>query len=548
MKSKKMRYLFAPVVLTLCFTGLTSCSDKDEHYDVSGEVSGRISLWEMISQQPEISTFASLLQRYSYDSILSGEDVYTVWAPQNDALADIDPEDSLAVTRMIITHIARASHPATGSISNSPEVYMLNAKKLQFLRTGGDNYTLDGVALQSKNRAAKNGILHTLNGRVSFFPNIWQTLEEADFESIRNYLYAFSKREFIPGSSTQIDYNEDGMIVYDSIFDVRNEMWSVAKGAKGIGWLNNEDSIYTMILPTNQAWQETYDRYYPLFKPDPYYTNPDSIQHLNTQYSIVQDLVFRGAIASPASFGVNDSIVSTRGAVIKNPSRIFDGSVQKRTSNGWVYATSQLNYDKTDTYVKQILIEAEQATIWHKEIDDQGILSRHTATSDTDNPKISKGGYIYIRDSKTSTATQPSVSIEIPAGLLATKYDIWVAFLAPSDVNPSSTDTTVTRVKFEMQRWTRLGPKNENKNWVTVTGTPMSDDTSLDFVTDKKKTCILQATKKGAFEFPFANFNETDNVYRLKITAYTVRTDQQSKVNKFEKNMRIDYLKFVPSN
>ncbi|MDR1810839.1 MAG: fasciclin domain-containing protein [Prevotella sp.] len=539
-----MRYLFAPVVLLLCFTGLASCSDKDEHYDVSSEVSGRISLWEMISQQPEISTFASLLQRYSYDKILSGKEVYTVWAPQNDALADIDPEDSLAVTRMIITHIARASHPATGSISASPEVYMLNAKKLQFLRTGDDSYTLDGVPLQSKNRAAKNGVLHTLDGRVSFFPNIWQTMEEADFESIRNYLYAFSKREFVPGSSTQIDYNEDGMIVYDSIFDIRNEMWSVARGAKGIGWLNNEDSIYTMILPTNQAWQETYERYYPLFKPDPYYTNPDSIQHLNTQYSIVQDLVFRGAITSPSSYGVNDSIVSTRGAVIKNPSRIFEGSVQRRTSNGWVYATSQLRYDMTDTYVKPIRIEAEQSKIWHNETSDQGYLAYQYMP---DNPAVSNGGFLYIRDNGTSSATQPSVSIEIP-GLLATKYDISVSFLAPVDVNPSSIDTTVTRVKFEVQRWTRLGPKTESKNWVTVPGTQMSDNTSPKFVTYKRKTHLLKATEKGAFEFPFANFNETDNVYRLKITAYTERTDQQSKTDKFRKDMRIDYLLFEPSN
>jgi hypothetical protein len=544
MENGMKNILYGLVALVLFFAGVASCSDVNEHYATSEEVAERVSLWELISQQPELSKFASLLERYAYDRILSGEPVYTVWAPVNENLTDVDINDSTVAVRVITTHIARYSFPATGTLVK--EVYMLNAKKQSFV--SGDTYTMGGVELQKKNTVAKNGILHTLKGQIPFFPNTWQIMEEARFDSIRNYLYSFGKREFVRGQSPQIDINEEGMIVYDSVFSEQNEMWYTYYGAKGIGWLNNEDSVYTMILPDNAAWTETYNKYYHLFSPDPSLPNPDSLQRASVQYAIVQDLVFRGEITEPGIYGVNDSLISTRDAVIKDPARIFSGSSPVRTSNGWVYPVSELHYDLTDSYAKSIKIEAELSTVrMHDETVDQGTIQSLYAS---DNPEISNNSFLRVVDFGKSSGEEPRVAFEIP-GVLNAEYDIYAVFLSPSFVNPASVDTAVTRVKFELQQWNRVEPKADNKNWGDGTNwgptrvlASFGSTSDARFVTQKRGVSVIHA---GTFHFPFANINEEENVFRIRVISSITSRDKNSKENRFNKEMRIDYLLLVPS-
>ena len=528
MENKK-KILSGLAALILCFTGAVSCSDPEEHYNTSDTVSGRASLWALISEQQELTVFASLLKRYAYDRILSGDQIYTVWAPVNDALAGVNPEDSLAVARIITTHIARFSYPA--SATQHSTVGMLSAKRLLFTQN-----VLGGVELQTKNIAAKNGILHTLKEQAPFLPNIWQKMEEAGYDSIRNYLYSFSNREFSPIDSKIIDYNEGGMIVYDSVFRESNVLWYTYKGAKGIGMLNDEDSVYTMILPNNEAWKKNYDRYYPMFRPDPDMEKTDSLQRVNTQYSLVQDLVFRGAIASPGIYGVNDSIVSTRGAVIKNPARLFAGSAPIQASNGWVYTTPDLLYEPEDSYVKAVQVEAE-VTLgrWHNVMDDQGNIRLVIALN---NPLISNEGFLVVTG---GTPDMPSVAFEIPQ-VLATEYDIYAVFLAANVAEPASTDTTVARVNFEIQQWNRQGAKEVSRNWTTLAR--FGNTTSPEWITQSKGVSVMTVAEK--YRFPFANFNEEDNVFRIKVQCVNTRADN-SNTRVFSKVMRIDYLLFKPS-
>jgi uncharacterized surface protein with fasciclin (FAS1) repeats len=545
MMNKKKNILCRLAALMLFFTGVASCTDSEEHYNVSEDVSERVSLWELISQRPDLSTFASLLERYAYDRTLSGDHVYTVWAPTNEYLTGVDPNDSVAVARVITTHIARYSFPASGTVAKHPEVYMLNAKKQIFV-SGGDTYTIGGVGLLTQNAVANNGILHTLKGQIPFFPNTWQMMEEARYDSIRSYLYSFGKREFARGWSTQIDINEEGMIVYDSVFTELNTMWYTYANGKGIGWLNDEDSVYTMILPDNAAWAEVYDNYYHLFRPDPALSNPDSIQRTNMQYAIVQDLVFRGEITNPSVYGENDSILSTRGAIIKNPARIFGGVSPVRTSNGWVYPVSKLPYALADSYAKSIKIEAETSLgRMHDETRDQGTIQSMYAS---DNPAISNKAFLRVVDLGKSSGEEPKVSFEIP-GALNAEYDIYAVFLSPSFVNPASVDTSVTRVKFEIQQWNRLGDKSSDAYWGDgkTQGKTLAtfSGTGPEYVTQKRDVSVIKA---GPFRFPFANVNEEENVFRIRVISSINSRDKNSKENRFNKEMRIDYLLLVPSD
>lgn len=533
MKNIKKKISYACIALFAGFVILgVSCSDpSDEHYNVSEEVSNRVSLWELISQQPELTAFAGLLKSVSYDRILASDQSYTVWAPENDALAGIDANDSLAVLRIVSNHIARYVYPASSGVANTPQFYMMSAKKKNFFRKG-DAYFLDGVELVKKNLAAKNGILHTLREPLAFEPNIWQFMEAAEFDSIRNYMYSFSKREFIRNASRPVDYNEEGMIVYDSVFLDRNPLWYVNQGSKGVGWLNSEDSLYTMILPDNKAWKEVYDRTAHLFMPDQTIESPDSVQRANTQYSIVQDLVFRGAI-NPASYGETDTLFSTRMAPIVNPAHIFAGIQPVSASNGLVYTTSHLNYELYESCIKPVKVEAEWSIgRWHSESRD---FSRIRTPRVSDIPDVSNNSYLEVIN---VSSLAPSVSFELP-GILATEYNIYCVCLAQSYVEKIK-DTTkyVTRLQFDIQQWDRVTDKSKPEAWKSYK--QFSDQTTSKYVTQPQGISKILVAEK--FRFPFANINEPDNVFRIKVSSVLSRNDGNSKDPRYNREIRIDYI------
>ena len=531
MKNLKKEILSMGAAFFTLFSGMmVSCSDSaSDHYKVSPEVAGRTNLWELISQQPELSVFAGLIASASYDRILSSEQSYTVWAPENEALTGIDPNDSVAVRRLVSNHVARYEYPASAEVANIPVIYMLSAKKMRFSRTG-DAYSMHGVELAKKNLAAKNGILHTLKKQLAFEPSLWQYMESAEYDSIRSYMYSFTKWEFSRSASKPVDYNEEGMIVYDSVFFETNPLWYVYTGARGVGWLNNEDSIYTMIVPDNKAWIEAYNRNFDYYKPDPTIENPDSAQNTNTCYSIVQDLVFRGEI-NPASYG-RDTLFSTRFTPFLDPVRLFSGNNSVRVSNGWVYPSSHMNDELYESCIKPIKVEAEMAVgRWHSEAQDFGRI-RSLRVQDV--PDVSSGGYLEVLP--VSSSVTPSVSFELP-NVLAAEYDIYCVLLAQSYVeNIKDTTQYITRLRFEIQQWDRVTDKARSEAWKTVQ--LFMDETTSRYLTQGKGISNISVTEK--FQFPFANYNEPENVFRIKVSSVPSSADRRNPL--VIREMRIDYV------
>ena len=66
---------------------LGACSDWDDHYEAETSLlpSQKMTLWETIKSNGELSQFASLLERVGYDKTLGEAQSYTIWAPKNNA-------------------------------------------------------------------------------------------------------------------------------------------------------------------------------------------------------------------------------------------------------------------------------------------------------------------------------------------------------------------------------------------------------------------------------------------------------------------------------
>ena len=338
------------LLLTILFTACTE-DTWNRHYQADPVLASGKNLWTTIESTPEVSIFAGLLKIYGYDKILSQSQAYTVFAPDNDALATLDTSNMDVRIELIENHIARFIIPASGYEAMS--IGMLNKKKIVITNQGGSYFFGSApFASPAKSIVTSNGIIHVLDNYEAFFPNIWEYLaERSDLDSAKNYLYSFNKIVFNEEASTPGSVVDGRLTYLDSVFINYNTMLT------RLGSIDIEDSSYTMLVPDNAAWIEAYDR----IKNDFVYFNikaamADSLQRANTGFALVKDLIFSNTMQpSP-----QDSMISTSGNTFYYPWYLFDEAEKVTTSNGSVYISGQLKYKANESWHRKLKVEAER--------------------------------------------------------------------------------------------------------------------------------------------------------------------------------------------
>lgn len=532
-----------PVLLSIVF--LTSCRDEfwSEHYSLQQSTSNE-NLMEIIEKDPELTKFAEICKATGYDKILSESQSYTVWAPTNAALAAGIDADS--VTRFLENHIARFNYSTADLADISTlRIRMLNGKSNSFSK-GAAGYVFGEGNLVKKDVITKNGVLHTIDQQVYFFKNIWENVNQIDgVDSIGKYLSSFDINLFDADLSTEIGTSPQG-IVYDSVFIYSNP-WLTKYGR-----LHLEDSVYTMILPDNNAWTNAYETVKSYFKT---YDNmissttttktfkmigsyADSLQRAHTYQAMVHDLVFRGKQnVIPA-----DSLVSTNGNVFHQPAYLFAGAEKIESSNGLVYKVSSLNYKAAESWQKEIVVEAENNN--GREFANASLYTRVT-TNDKFLKLISEKKYIELSPSSTNPSFQPEVTLEIPNTLAAT-YNIYCV-VVPANDRDTLTKNDSTKVSFQL---TYVGADGIMKTNTAITKDPVNN---VFYETSPTKMSKLLIAK--AFKFPFANYtgspfatDGTTSVTTVKIKVKTNVSNTEFTSKKYTRNLRVDCFILEPAN
>jgi hypothetical protein len=472
-----------------------------------------------------------MLKTAGYDTILNKSQTYTVWAPVNKALTTIDLKDTATVIEIVKNHIARFSHTTSGLSSQRITVL---ANKIIVFAGNGTNYTFGGMNINKSNIATSNGIIHYLDNYVPYLPNIWDFIGRTkDLDSLKTYLYSNTKLTFdLAASGNDIGTNAKGQLLYDSVFTFTNKILNK------LGALNVEDSLYTAILPNNTAWTEAYNRIKTSFNALP--TDGGALkQRTNTQWAIVQDLIFRKQVIAPTSF---DSLVSTSGNVFHQPSYLFDG-VSTPASNGLVYVSNLMNYKGADSWQKEIRVEAESQVF----TDATSFQSFDFTARTSNNPilNLSKNGYLYCKNLSTNNLIFPFAKFNIP-GTLSAKYNIYCVFV-PTNVNAvDSTDKRPSKVRFYLSYVKGTGTADQIKdapidatNKVVIGGTPAVFITNP---TTKTKMFVTQ------FTFPYTNLLDEDNrltyavSVKLKVESVAKTTDKTT----YNRDFRIDCIILEP--
>lgn len=505
--------------------GFQGCSDWDDHYDVAENATGaNATLWEQISSREDLSNFAQLLERVGYNQALSTNQSYTVWAPTNDAinLADYaNMSDSTLKAEVLNNHIARGYHRAIGSIEE--RVHLLNKKVLDF--KGNGSYLIGENELDSANLLGKNGIMHILDNVIPFHPNFYDLFSRNENTSSVYEMFSKWQEREIDTDNSVIGPMKDGEITYlDTVYYEYNRMFNQLNAK-----LSTEDSSYTMIVPTNAAWEKAYKQvsgYYAYPKKlqafslsnDEKNSNKftytkgntddvaaDSLQDLYASMSILEPLIFSNTI-NPKLRNANiptnatDSIKSTSRVVLNNTlnlygdeqwrvndaADLFVGATKQETSNGIAWITDSVRVKPWNSWCPPIYFKP---TYGNYQAGTNGVsLSENVSlTSENRNPTVSGSVHstMFFR-AESNLGAKPYVYFRIPS-LYKTSYAVYLTML-PTNI----TDTTaapreqVITLKHISQASNGNAPTASNS-----TGLPSSSNLKQDFGTNSN---VLRTT------------------------------------------------------
>lgn len=539
------------MVAALALAAVAACSDtRDEHYEP--DASNGITLWETISTQSDLSNFATVVKGCGYDRTLNGSQTFTVFAPTNDALTEaqadslvteyqaqknrgVRDDDNTVVRQFLKNHIAPYTKPAS-SLTNDT-LTLLNGKYEKLTPTA-----IGSSTFVTTNKLHSNGLLYTIASRISYYPNIYEYLGiDNDIDSAYAFLNSFSNYEFnesesVPGGIV------DGQTVYlDSVVTLRNSMFDT------FGQINNEDSTYWMLVPTNDQWTKLLDEYLPYFNYANTVSKRDSMQQTNARKAILSGTVFSRTINPDKSF--QDSAVSTQAnvsAVQYNNAEpynmfyrpfdadgIFTGTKAVECSNGRVLKASDFRIKKEQTFVQTIKVECEDIQRQDTMMDVSQPLTTHTVTSDNEfYDKVSGNSYADVIAVNTSDDDnhfpQAVIQYSIPGVLSGVPYDIYIV-TAPqraSDPYISEKDLLPNRIlsilyynnQNNLQQQRRLGQK----------------------VNDPTKVDTIQVASK--FTFPVSSYDLTTPIVKLRLQNQVSR----NQTSQYSQDMHLDCIIFKP--
>lgn len=503
---------------------LTACADWNDHYEAdSAVVNTQVStLWENIEGNSSLSQFAALLKKTGYDKVLSESQTYTVWAPLNgtfDYETLLSATDSRLTKEFVQNHIARNNYPISGNVDEL--VYMLNEKVMAF--SGNGNYSIQGVSIDQMNVASSNGMLHMVRERIPFRANIYESLHNEEFaiDSVSNYFHHFDEKVLNEQRSVPGPIVNGEKTYRDSIFDEDNDLYLRYRA-----YINREDSNYTMIVPTNEAWikaKNAIGKYFNYVSKFDYIegNTAESKERKTTKIELkdieylkdsmvnmmlMNDLFYNNNLYDNTHLNtlregqqlVCDSLYSTTLTKVysEDAALLFEDAHRVDKSNGAIWVTDSLRMRTWTSWNPEIKLEAERTSYVSGWLNTNGKPSSVYVTPGMRNAavtgKLSNSAYLEADFSSLNTA--PHVDFYLP-DVRSAAYSVYVVFV-PGTLDNENYEAKPYNVSFTMNYVDKTGAA-KSESFVN----PASESGSGFYNNDVTKIDTIYV---GDFTFPVA--------------------------------------------
>ena len=431
------------VILPLGGVGgfLSSCSDWDDHYENEAANGANLTLWDAIKQRSDLSDFAEVLEKtmvfrqhkktpVSYADVLKGGRSFTLFAPVNGtfnkdsilSLVNTAKGDSAVERFFVWNHL---SQNLVSSDGTNKKFRMLNYKNVSF----ADNNTVNEVSVKESNIHSKNGIMHVMNSQLPYKKTIYEALVALpQFKSHGEFLASYNEDVFDEDASVSSGVVDGKKVYVDSVMYERNKL------INAIGLIDDEDSIYHVVVPTEEGWNKAWKEAMECFVFPKNNPKADSLQRYYAYRALMDDAVF----SETTQPSMNDSVRSKWYSRLYPEYSVFykpfssDGIFGKAKeriscSNGIIYATDEWVFDPAMTYQTKVEVEADYSS----RISSYDGKTTTLIPIQVINKDVSEGWFMHIKP--TGGNSNWSVTYRLD-GVISGKYDIDVKVL-PKSIN-----------------------------------------------------------------------------------------------------------------
>ena len=606
----------AVAILSALFIN-TACTDEwDNHYNDNGTNAGKTTILDKIRQDSELSEFCEVLDSMnvrSYkngnytvfnlaDSLFNQSRVYTLWAPVNgsfnkDSLLNELKADEKGekpgrddvFDRFIGSHVTNYLQIASDTLKEDNYILLLNDKLVSF--SGGQDasltYTFDGIAISEKNIRVSNGIIHKIGGYVSYLPNIWEYIKNAEgADSVAKFLYSFNKSEFSPYLSIEGPTVNGDKTYIDSVFTNSNQWLQIgwSNATAGFGDISLEDSSYVVFVPSNDVWNEMVPKIETFFN---YHTGKDnyedelfkndSLKWFYARKTLVNHMVFSNNDQLTPGDGhtalVLDSMRSTYKASKRRflfaKSDLMEGVIKtEELSNGTYHLKNVFNYNPYDLWYDTIKVEAEnftyQGKTFLKDEDDASGFTTSVKNDEAIHKYVAKENLYHTIDSanrqknlwyveaerKSSNPQEHALTWTIP-NVLSGKYYVGAVivpkYIDMTEARDSSVHTTAqpNLLKLTLQANTAKDGANANKSAVkdVMSSKDLTNDpTRIDTVWICEKD---DPTKRAQVPITYSEYGLDKDKFSVNVEVRSlVKTKALAK--DYDAVLRVDFIILQP--
>lgn len=311
----------------LCLLFAFSCSKKWDKYNGTQDPALSGNLLKAINQNPELSQFAEYLRKTGYDQVIASSKSFTIWAPTNAAMQQVDPailSDTGRLKQFVGNHISNQLY-FTSDVQTFLYIKTLNGKNVTFTKT-----TVDDEPIVKADQYVSNGVIQEISGAIIPKPNAYEYLMSTTLlqqKELASLNYTF----FDPATAIQtgVDPNT-GRPIYKAGTGTlpKNRFTDLAP-------INNEDSLYTYVVLTDAAYNAEKAKIGKYFAgPNPVFT--DSV----TNFNVIRSLAFKGLYTADQ---FPDTLYSVADSVKFHLEKTAIAETH-RVSNGIVYVMNSINY------------------------------------------------------------------------------------------------------------------------------------------------------------------------------------------------------------
>ncbi|QKJ29762.1 fasciclin domain-containing protein [Mucilaginibacter mali] len=342
------KYFLMVLAATLMLT--SACKKQWSQRDAVVDQQLNINLMQQIQANGNLSVFAGYLTKIGFDKVLSASKTYTVFAPSNAALANIDPAivaDTAKLHVFVANHIANQTYLTT-SVQTSLRVRNLNGKNVTLTPT-----TVEDANITSANQYVSNGVVNVIDKMLTPRLNISQ------FVRSLTTVGALQRDYVIRQDSTFIDTSKATVASINPttgkpVLVPNTGVVTINKYFNKVANLANEDSTYTYIVLTDAAYTAERNKVSKYFAT----SSVDTTMNILAGFNVLKDVAIRGTYTLA---NMPATLTSVNGVPVP-----FDKTAVVQTynaSNGIVYVMSAVNFNVSDK-ITPITIQGEQPSFY----------------------------------------------------------------------------------------------------------------------------------------------------------------------------------------